>query len=67
MNIFQVEDTGGDVDDTVDSESSILKPNNIDTVESDTNIKSNNELDEFTQQKLIDHYSKLLKWLYYIL
>lgn len=31
------------------------------------NIKNNDDLDNFIQRRLIEHYNKLLTWIYYIL
>lgn len=35
--------------------------------ESDTSIKSDADSEDFMQRRLIEHYSKLVPWIYYIL
>ncbi|KAK1119847.1 hypothetical protein K0M31_012925 [Melipona bicolor] len=60
------EDTGSNINNAFNNESSILRPSDIDAIDSDMNIKNSNDLDDFTQQRLIDHYNKLLTWIYYI-
>ncbi|CAD1478961.1 unnamed protein product [Heterotrigona itama] len=56
------EDTGSIINNIFNNE----RPSDIDAIDSDMNIKNNNNLDDFTQQRLIEHYSKLLTWIYYI-
>lgn len=59
------DDTENNVSNTFDNESTLLRPSNI--IDSDMNIKNNDDLDNFIQRRLIEHYNKLLTWIYYIL
>ncbi|XP_006608780.2 uncharacterized protein LOC102676892 isoform X2 [Apis dorsata] len=59
------EDTENNVNNTFDNESTLLRPNNI--IDPDISIKNNDDLDDFIQRRLIEHYNKLLTWIYYIL
>ncbi|XP_071859634.1 uncharacterized protein isoform X1 [Bombus fervidus] len=61
------EDTDSNTNDAFDNESSVLKPSDIDSTDSDMNITNNNDLDDFMQRRLIEHYNKLLTWIYYII
>lgn len=63
--MFQAEDTENNVNNTFDNESTLLRPNNI--IDPDMSIKNNDDLDDFIQRRLIEHYNKLLTWIYYIL
>lgn len=57
-----MEDTGSAINNVFNNE----RPSDIDAIDSDINIKNSNDLDDFTQQRLIEHYNKLLTWIYYI-
>ncbi|CAK9805284.1 Selenoprotein Pb [Anthophora plagiata] len=61
------EETESNANDAFGGEGSVLHPSDIDAIDSDANIKNNDELDELVQQRLIEHYRKLLRWIYYIL
>ncbi|CAK9825357.1 Selenoprotein Pb [Anthophora retusa] len=61
------EETESNVNDAFGGEGSVLHSSDIDAIDSDANIKNNDELDELVQQRLIEHYRKLLGWIYYIL
>ncbi|CAK9810355.1 Selenoprotein Pb [Anthophora quadrimaculata] len=61
------EKTESNVNDAFGGEGSVLHSSDIDAIDSDADIKNNDELDELVQQRLIEHYRKLLRWIYYIL
>ncbi|XP_076181659.1 uncharacterized protein LOC143153905 [Ptiloglossa arizonensis] len=60
-------DTKSDIINTFDIESNIVKPSFMNEAESDTSIKSDADSEDFMQRRLIEHYSKLVPWIYYIL
>ncbi|XP_043252291.1 uncharacterized protein LOC122397272 [Colletes gigas] len=61
------EDTKTNIDNTFDTKTSTLEPSTLDITDSDTNIESSADSDDFMERKLIDHYSKLVPWIYHIL
>lgn len=63
-NHYQV-DAEGDVENTFDDESTILKAGDIGATNSDAEINDNS--DDLAQHKLIKHYYKLVPWIDYVL
>ncbi|XP_034194447.1 uncharacterized protein LOC117610773 isoform X2 [Osmia lignaria lignaria] len=62
-----VDGSESNINDAFVSESSIVRPSEIDTINTDPNIENNDDANDFTQQRLMEHYSRLLTWIYYII
>ncbi|XP_076633412.1 uncharacterized protein LOC143347786 isoform X2 [Colletes latitarsis] len=61
------EDTKTNIGNTFNIKTSTLEPSTLDVTDSDINIESNADSDDFMERKLIDHYSKMVPWIYHIL
>lgn len=53
------------INDASASESSIVRPSDVDAIDTNTNIENNDDTNDLIQQKLMEHYDKLLTWIYY--
>ncbi|XP_003705864.2 uncharacterized protein LOC100876843 isoform X1 [Megachile rotundata] len=57
------DDTESNINDASVSESSIVRLS--DAIDTNTNIENNDDTNDLMQQRLMDHYDRLLTWIYY--